>query len=116
MTSKKKEIRLKCLKSYLTSDEHETIKQLAKETGLSISDYTRRIITGHRIESRIDQTAFLSALKLNADLGRLGGLFKLYISEGFQKVSPEEVRRVLREIEDRQRQLMPIIKKIRELV
>ena len=75
--------RTEYLKSYVTAEEHARIQQLAKQTGLSVSDYIRRIITGQKIESRLDQEAFLSALKVNADLGRLGGLFKYYLAQGF---------------------------------
>ncbi|MGD9826422.1 plasmid mobilization protein [Desulfobacter sp.] len=108
--------RTNCLKSYVTAEEHAKIQRLAKQTGLSVSDYIRRIITGQRIESRLDQEAFLSALKVNADLGRLGGLFKYYLAQRFENVPPEEIRKVLHDIEDRQRQLRPVISKIRDIM
>ena len=108
--------RTKCLKSYVTAKEHTKLQQLAKQTGLSVSDYIRRIIAGQRIESRLDQEAFLSALKVNADLGRLGGLFKYYLAQGFKNVPPGEIRKVLHDIEDRQRQLKPVISKIRDMM
>lgn len=105
-----------CLKSYVTQEEHNQIKKLAKQTGFSVSEYIRRNLTGQRIESKIDQTVFLSALKINADLGRLGGLFKHYIAQGFMDVSPGEIRKVLYEIESRQRDLAPVISKIRQML
>jgi hypothetical protein len=108
--------RIKCLKSYVTAEEHAKIQQLAKQTGLSVSDYIRRIITGQKIELRLDQETFLSALKVNADLGRLGGLFKYYLAQRFKNVPPGEIRKVLHDIEDRQRQLKPAISKIRDII
>nr|WP_319490977.1 CopG family transcriptional regulator [uncultured Desulfobacter sp.] len=108
--------RTECLKSYVTAEERAKIQQLSKQTGLSVSDYIRRILTGQSIESRLDQEAFLSALKVNADLGRLGGLFKYYLAQGFKNVPPGEIRKVLHDIEDRQRQLRPVISKIRDIV
>ncbi|SDP01819.1 plasmid mobilization protein [Desulforhopalus singaporensis] len=113
MNKPKREI---CLKAYITQDEHDRIKQLAEQTGLSISEYVRRVLSGSRVDSRIDQTAFLAALKVNADLGRLGGLFKLYLSQDRTIVDPEKIRKVLFEIEDRQDELRPIIQKIREAI
>ena len=104
------------LKSYVTKKEYGQIKQLAKQTGCSVSEYIRRILTGQRIESKLDQEAFLSALKVNADLGRVGGLFKYYLSQGFKNVPPGEIRKVLHDIEDRQRQLKPVISKIRDMM
>lgn len=112
----KKDKREITLKSYVTKKEYSQIKQLAKQTGFSVSEYMRRILTGQRIESRFDQEAFLSALKLNADLGRLGGLFKYYLAQGFKNVPPAEIRKVLDDIEDRQRQLKPVISKIRDMM
>jgi len=53
---------------------------------------------------------------VNADLGRLGGLFKYYLAQGFKNVPPSEIRKVLHDIEDRQRQLRPVISKIRDMV
>ena len=104
------------LKSYVTKKEYSQIKQLAKQTGCSVSEYIRRVLTGQRIESKLDQEAFLSALKVNADLGRLGGVFKHYLAQGFKNVPPGEIRKVLHDIEDRQRQLKPVISKIRDMM
>ncbi len=112
----KKDKREITLKSYVTEKEYCQIKLIAKQTGFSVSEYIRRILTGQKIESRLDQEAFLSALKVNADLGRLGGLFKYYLAQGFKNVPPSEIRKVLHDIEDRQRQLRPVISKIRDMV
>ena len=112
----KKDKREITLKSYVTKKEYSQITQLAKQTGFSVSEYIRRMITGHRIESRLDQQAFLDALKVNADLGRLGGVFKHYLAQGFKNVPPGEIRKVLHDIEDRQRQLKPVISKIRDII
>nr|WP_320194011.1 CopG family transcriptional regulator [uncultured Desulfobacter sp.] len=112
----KKDKREITLKSYVTQKEYSQIKLLAKQTGFSVSEYIRRILTGQKIESRLDQEAFLSALKVNADLGRLGGLLKYYLAQGFKNVPPSEIRKVLHDIEDRQRQLRPVISKIRDMV
>ena len=105
-----------CLKSYITPAEHTRIKQFAQQAGLSVSEYTRRIITGTKISSRVDQAAFLAALKVNADLGRLGGFFKYFLSDGGTFADPAEVRKLLGEIEQRQKELRPIIQKIRAAI
>ena len=112
----KKDKREIILKSYVTKKEYSQIKELAKQTGFSVSEYIRRILNGQRIESRLDQQAFLCALKVNADLGRLGGLFKYYLAQGFKNVPPGEIRTLLHDIEDRQRQLKPVISKIRDMM
>ncbi|SDP35769.1 plasmid mobilization protein [Desulforhopalus singaporensis] len=52
MNKPKREI---CLKAYITQDEHIHIKQLAGQTGLSISEYTRRVLSNSKINSRLGQ-------------------------------------------------------------
>lgn len=103
-------IRKVCIKSYMTESESVCIAALAKQCGLSVSEFTRRVTLGHEVNSKIDKETFLDLLKVNADLGRLGGLFKLALTENTRKVaSHREVRRILHEIEDRQEELRQLI-------
>ncbi len=51
------------LKSYVTAEEHAKVQQLARQAGLSVSDYIRRIITGQRIESSLTGRLFYLPLK-----------------------------------------------------
>lgn len=113
---KKADTRIKCIKSYVTIEEHEQLQKIAEQSGLSVSEYIRRVATNRPIASMVDNQAFLAALKVNADLGRLGGLFKHYISQGFKNVSPGEIKSLLHQIDLRQRDLSPIISKIRQIL
>ena len=113
---KKNDTRIKCIKSYVTIEECAQLQEMAKQSGLSLSEYIRRVATNRQIESMVDHEAFLSALKVNADLGRLGGLFKYYISKGFKNISHGEIKKLLHQIELRQRELAPIISKIRQSI
>jgi hypothetical protein len=50
--------------------------------------------------STLDQEAILALLKVNADQGRLGGLFKLWLSgQSVASVEKVEVRKLLAAIE-----------------
>ena len=99
------------IESYITRAEHEKIVALAQQCGISISELLRRLALGQEINSKVDKEAFLNLLKVNADLGRLGGLFKLALTENARKVtSHREVRRILHEIEDRQEELRQLIR------
>jgi hypothetical protein len=53
----------------------------------------------------------LELILLRADLGRLGGLFKLSLAEN--KGPESELRRLLREIDMRQKELKEVAGKIR---
>ena len=64
----------------LPSEEIQ-IKSNAANAGLSIAEYLRRISLGYPIQSAIDQDQVLQLSKINADLGRLGGLLKLWLTQ-----------------------------------
>lgn len=61
--------RTKVINIRLTKDEHETAKQRAHSTGLSLSSYGRLQILNRPISSRVDQAAI-------NELRRQGGLVK----------------------------------------
>lgn len=61
--------------------ELEAITSHASSSGLSNAEFLRRLGTGHIPASRIDQMTVRELCKVAGDLGRLGGLLKLWISE-----------------------------------
>ncbi|WP_027191918.1 plasmid mobilization protein [Fundidesulfovibrio putealis] len=96
---------------YVNTEEHAIISANAEMAGLSRSTYIKRVCLGQSTPSLEKQHARRELLKINADLGRLGGLFKLCLSEKDTSIQAlhMEVRRVLREIEARQRELKAAI-------
>jgi hypothetical protein len=48
---------------------------------MSVSAYVKTVCLGHEVKSREDKSAILELARVSADLGRLGGLFKLALSE-----------------------------------
>lgn len=62
--------------------EAQQIKRNAHDTGLSVAKYLRQIGLGYRVSSVIDHRQVERLLKMNGDLGRLGGLLKLWLSHG----------------------------------
>ncbi|MGC8494716.1 MAG: conjugal transfer transcriptional regulator TraJ [Syntrophobacteraceae bacterium] len=61
-------------------EEEAAIKAMAKNTGLSIAAYLRNVGLGYEPKSVTDQKAIGDLLKINADLGRLGGLLKMWLT------------------------------------
>lgn len=61
--------------------ELETITGHAWSSGLSTAEFLRRLGTGHVPSSRLDQMTVRELCKVSGDLGRLGGLLKLWLSE-----------------------------------
>ncbi len=62
-------------------DEEIQIKSNAVSAGLSIAEYLRRISLGYQIQSAVDKDYVLQLSKINADMGRLGGLLKLWLTQ-----------------------------------
>lgn len=69
------------LRSYVTPKEYKIIKKNADRARMSVSSYVKTICLGHTVKSAVDKSAVLDLAKVSADLGRLGGLLKLALSE-----------------------------------
>ena len=96
----------KCVKAYLTSEEYAQLKAQADQAGVSESTFIKRVCLGQELRSRADQKAVLELIKVNGDLGRLGGLFKMALSEGSHRNFAFEFRQLLRKIEQGQAQVV----------
>ena len=98
------------LKVVVSARERAGIETRAAATGMSVSAYLRNLGLGFQPHSTLDQEAMLALLKVNADQGRLGGLFKLWLS-GQSAASTEtvEIRKLLVDIEECQRALKAVI-------
>ena len=95
----------KVIKSYLTPDEYREVARSATNAGLSVSTFVKRICLAQAVRSIVDHQAVLVLAKANADMGRLGGLFKMFLSEGRAGQHADELRAVLRSIETTKDQL-----------
>lgn len=88
------------LKVYLSDLDRVLIEEKAGSYNLSVSSYLRKTGLGYRPKPTLDHKAALELIKVNGDLGRLGGLLKLWLSEregeGAEAI---EIRHVLKSIE-----------------
>ena len=90
-------------------EEYGEILASSQRAGLSLSEYARKVCLGSRVESREDQQARRELLKVNADLGRLGGLLKQALSQG---QSRERIHGLLHTIDQMQAMLKERILKL----
>ncbi len=74
---------------------------------LSLSTFVRNVCVGYRVESKKDCRTRSELLRFHADLGRVGGLYKLALSENQNTL---QVRPLLRELEWLQTKLKDKIK------
>ncbi|WP_419419471.1 conjugal transfer transcriptional regulator TraJ [Legionella sp. D16C41] len=96
------------------SSEEIQIKSNAATAGLSIAEYLRRISLGYQIYSAIDKDYMLELSKINADLGRLGGLLKLWLSHDKRVAhfDRKKIRTLLNRIQMTQEVLLEVVKKL----
>jgi hypothetical protein len=73
-------VRTKKIEVRVDEEEKASIERAAEACNLTVSDYLRKIGTGFVPASRVDQLAIIELSRLHADLGRLGGLFKLALT------------------------------------
>ena len=64
---------------------------------MSASSYLRRLGLALPVESTIDQRVILDLVKINADLGRFGGLIKMWLTSDadFTSLSAQGLQRKL---------------------
>ena len=65
----------------LTPDESRVVQANAGNTGLSPAGLMRKLAVGHAPISVIDSKHIIELHRLRGDLGRAGGLLKLWLSE-----------------------------------
>jgi hypothetical protein len=102
------------LKVYCFPDERQTIEQQAHSTGLSKSSYLLRVGMGYPIRSIVDHHHVEELVKINGDLGRLGGLLKLWLSKEtpIAGIDARTVRETLKKIDTTQDQMLALMQKV----
>jgi hypothetical protein len=94
------------LRVVVSGTERARIEERARIAGLSVSAFLRAAGLNQPIRSVLDQDAVRELAKVNGDQGRLGGLFKLWLTG---KEAPEiKARRLLDRIGELQTKLAEI--------
>ena len=65
----------------VSEEELSTIVASAKTCGINCAEYLRRVAMGFSPAIRVDQIAKVELCKVAGDLGRLGGLLKLWMAQ-----------------------------------
>lgn len=103
----------KPIEVWVNDEEKAVITERAASVGLSRSGFLRALGLNHPIRSTADSDAVTEMMRINGDLGRLGGLLKHWLSERPGAGAPvAEVRSVLREIQDQQQLLRKAASKV----
>ncbi len=102
------------IKVYCLPEERAVIEANARATGLSKSVYLLRVGMGTPIPSIVDHERIEELLKINGDVGRLGGLLKLWLSreQSLQGIDARTVRTTLKTIEATQDTMMNLLRTV----
>lgn len=100
-----------------TPQEKAELKARADQFGISVGELCRRTIFDAIPKSLTDQTSIHELAALRADLGRMGGLFKGWLSGSFSQPAPSlkshsDVVKLLREIETAQKKVVEAANKV----
>ena len=105
---------LKHLRVPVRHEEELQIKKQAANCGISVSSYLRTLGMGYEPKSITDNEKVQELAKINGDLGRLGGLLKLWLSDDRRAAhfDKKAIIGVLRNIEDTRAQMVTTMMKI----
>jgi len=104
------------IRVWVTADEKAGIEEMARSTGNSTSAFLRKVGLGYEVRSILDYSRAQDLVKVNADLGRLGGLLKLWLTndkrlDGFSQTDLRcLILATLNKIEGNQAQMRELIK------
>ncbi len=98
-------------------EEKEKLQVRAAAFGISMGELCRQAIFKSTPKSKTDQDAIGELAATRADLGRLGGLLKGWLSGSFPQGSPTlqthaDVVKLLHEIEDAQKKVVQSVQNI----
>ena len=100
-----------------TAEEADAITVQARTVGLSVGEYLRAVVAGSELRYVVDRDQVDAMLKVNGDLGRLGGLLKLWLSDDakLNQFDRGQVRQAvlaaLRRIDENQKSLRAVIRR-----
>lgn len=116
MTDKQKSVtrNQKHLRVPVLPDEESEIKRLAAAANKTVAEYLRNVGLGYEVRGILDNRRVEDMLRINGDLGRLGGLLKLWLTndERTRAFGESTIRALLSRIEDTQDEMHAVIRAV----
>ena len=102
------------VKGYVSKAEHAEAVSLAKQAGLTLSEYVRRCTLGRTLPNIKLHESIIELSKTNGDLARLGNLFMLALNdEDLETPDGLDLHALLTSIRDTQDTLKAKIKELK---
>jgi len=114
MTEEKRPTRKKRLRVPVLPDEEVAIKKMAASTGLPVAVYLRNVGLGYQVHCILDNKGVEELARINGDLGRLGGLLKLWLTDDprVAQYGSRLIHALLSKIENTQDQMLGIMRTV----
>lgn len=77
----KRRLRARDLKVPVFDEEAAVIQEQARGVGMTVAAYLRAVGQGYEPRAVVDRDQVDAMLRVNGDLGRLGGLLKLWLTD-----------------------------------
>ncbi|MBA3015448.1 MAG: conjugal transfer transcriptional regulator TraJ [Proteobacteria bacterium] len=108
-TRKERQLRVPVL-----PEEEALIKEMAASAGLTVAAYLRNVGMGYQIRGILDNKRVEELARINGDLGRLGGLLKLWLTDDIRtaKFGKSTVLRLLAKIEETQGKMHEVMRAV----
>jgi hypothetical protein len=100
------------IKVYCLPSERAQLATQAAASNRSMSSYLLNVGLGYRVQGILDNRRVEELARINGDLGRLGGLLKLWLSDDARTAAFGEstIRALLSKIEDTQDEMHSVIR------
>nr|BCU00967.1 conjugal transfer transcriptional regulator TraJ [uncultured bacterium] len=95
-------------------EEQAAIERQAKQAGLSVARYLREVGQGYQIKGITDYEQVRELARINGDLGRLGGLLKLWLTDDVRtaRFGEATIKALLGRIEATQDEMGQVMKSV----
>lgn len=100
------------VKVYCLPDERAQLQSLAAASNRSMSSYLLTVGLGYKIRGILDHRQVEELARINGDLGRLGGLLKLWLTDDVRTEAFGEstIRALLSKIESTQESMQGVMR------
>ena len=102
------------IKVYCLPEERAEIEANAKRAGVSVARYLRDVGQGYQVKGVTDFDNVRDLVRVNGDLGRLGGLLKLWLTDDPRtaRFGDDTIRALLARIEATQDKISTIAESV----
>lgn len=96
------------------AEEKREIEESAHRAGISVARYLREVGQGYQIKGVVDYRLVRDLVRVNGDLGRLGGLLKLWLTDDVRtaKFGEATIRALLYRIENTQEEMSQLMRNV----